>query len=336
MILVWAALAAHDTTARDQSYALSQCAVVQLGAVPRLFVALPSNELAAIDIRTGAALWRTTRAAFPLLARGNRILALLPPVSGKPGWLTAVLDAGSGAILSRLPPWGDGAGTVGEGMGTSVTLEGVSNGGRDYVAWRSRRQQISGVPGRYPTYFDSGAAEVDLIRTTLIPLPQGIPHRALAIHVDQPAGYHTDAFEVEDHVAVAARVYVNPGFQLVLHRWRGQSQLPDVMVGGSPQYNDAISVSQDRRHVLGIVQDPAALRRYRYNIAAFATVTGQSVGRLASDAYPATFVVWDRRLIYFVPDRVAIGDLATARSLYQWTLRDLRYHGSYPPAARRP
>jgi hypothetical protein len=55
-----------------------------------------------------------------------------------------------------------------------------------------------------------------------------------------------------------------------------------------------------------------------------------------SELYPATFVVWDHRLIYFFPDRVAIGDLATARPLYQWTLRDIHYRGPYPPAVRRP
>lgn len=186
-----------------------------------------------------------------------------------------------------------------------------------------------------PIHTDSGAAEVDLIRATLTPLPQGIPQRSLALHVDQPAGYHTDRFEVEDLTAVAAREYVNPGFRLVLHRWRGGHALPDVMVGGSPQSSDAISVSVDRLHVLGVIQIPAAAPRYRYDIRVFSTVTGLSVGQLASDVYPATFAVWDHRLISFIPDRVAIGDLATGRSLYQWTVRDIRYHGTYPPAMRR-
>jgi hypothetical protein len=336
IILVWSVLTVAGTPAYGESFSLSQCAVVHLGAAPRLFIALPSNELAGIDVRTGRVLWRTAKAAFPLLARGNRVLALLPPVGGKPGWLLGVLDARSGAVLARFPPWAQGSGTVGEGMGTSMGLEGVSEGGHDYVAWRSRSQQMSGVPGNYPIYLDSGAAQVDLIRATLIPMPRGIPSRSLAVHVDQPAGYHTDPFAVDDITAVATRKYVNPGFQLLLHRWRGGDALPDVVVRGSAQNNDAISVSVDRRHVLGIVQDPAATPRFHYNIAVFSTITGRFVGRLVSELYPVVFVVWGHRLIYFFPDRVAIGDLASSQPLYQWALRDIHYHGSYPPAVRRP
>jgi hypothetical protein len=336
IILLWSVLTVADTPAYAESFSLSQCAVVQLGAAPRLFIALPSNELAGIDVRTGRLLWRTAKAAFPLLARGNRILALLPPVAGKPGWLFGVLDARSGAVLARFPPWGQGSGTVGEGMGTSMGLEGVSQGGHDYVAWRSRSQPMSGVPGNYPIYVDSGAAQVDLTRATLIPTPKRIPSRYLAVHVDHPAGYHTDLFAVDDITAVAARKYVNPGFQLLLRRWRGGNALPDVVVLGSAQNSDAISVSADRRNVLGIVQDPAATPRFHYNIVVFSTITGRLVGRLVSELYPAGFVVWGHRLIYFFPDRVAIGDLATAQPLYQWALRDLNYRGPYPPAVRRP
>jgi hypothetical protein len=141
---------------------------------------------------------------------------------------------------------------------------------------------------------------------------------------------------VDDITAVATRKYVNPGFQLLLHRWRGGNALPDVVVRGSAQNNDAISVSVDRRHVLGIVQDPAATPRFHYNIAVFSTITGRFVGRLVSELYPVVFVVWGHRLIYFFPDRVAIGDLASSQPLYQWALRDIHYHGSYPPAVRRP
>ena len=116
------ALAAAQSAAHDaaQSYALSQCAIVQLGTVPRLYLALPDSALAAVDVRSGALLWRTKKAAYPLMARNDRLLALLPPPPAGQGWRLAVLDARSGRILARLSVWGAGSGTLEAGLGSST------------------------------------------------------------------------------------------------------------------------------------------------------------------------------------------------------------------------
>jgi hypothetical protein len=50
IILVWSVLTVAYMPAYDESFSLSQCAVVQLGAAPRLFIALSSKELAAINV----------------------------------------------------------------------------------------------------------------------------------------------------------------------------------------------------------------------------------------------------------------------------------------------
>src|SRR5712692_11643032 len=89
-----------------ESFALSQCAVVQVGASPRLYLSGPSGEVEGVDLRTGGVLWHTASAAFPLMVRGDRLLALLPPVPRTPGWRLGVLDVGSGAVLLRFPLWG--------------------------------------------------------------------------------------------------------------------------------------------------------------------------------------------------------------------------------------
>ena len=67
-----------------ESFALSQCAVVQVGASPRLYLSGPSGEVEGVDLRTGGVLWHTASAAFPLMVRGDRLLALLPPVPRTP------------------------------------------------------------------------------------------------------------------------------------------------------------------------------------------------------------------------------------------------------------
>jgi len=153
--------------------------------------------------------------------------------------------------------------------------------------------------------------------------------------VDQPAGYHTDSFQVDGLTAVAAREYLNPGFRIVLHRWRGHEALPDVVLCKPPRTDEGVLVSADRLNVLAGCQNRDTTPRNHYDVVVYSTITGQPVGHVVSEALPATWIVWNQRLVYFVPERAGIGDLSSAKPLYEWTLRSTRYLGPYPPSARR-
>src|SRR5438093_11084948 len=79
-------------------------------------------------------------------------------------------------------------------------MEAFSVQGRDYLVWRSRRTHVSGayMPQRQPepVYRDSGMAEVDLFRGTLIPVSEEMPDRSLKIQVNPEGGYHVDGVGV--------------------------------------------------------------------------------------------------------------------------------------------
>ncbi|HYL22187.1 MAG TPA: hypothetical protein VEU74_10530 [Gemmatimonadales bacterium] len=326
----------REAPREPESYALAQCAVVQLGASPRLYLTRPSGEVEAVDLRTGRVLWHTKEAAFPLMARQDRLLALLPVVPGEPGWRLGVLSARSGAVRTRLAPWGPG-GSVGDGMGSSMSLESLAANGRVYVVWRSRSWTVSGVvhPAE-AVHTASGAAEVDVVRATLVPVSRELPEPSLPIHSDGGVAYHTGAFHVDDVTAVAATRFLGQKFQLVVHRQRGGAILPDVILCEPPWNSAGVSVSVDRRHVLGACEDSATARRGVSDVVVQSTVSGERVGHFISEAWPVSSLVWGHRLVYFVPDRVSVVDLVTGRRLFERPLRDLRYHGTYPPSVARP
>ncbi len=334
------ALAAAQSAAHDaaQSYALSQCAIVQLGTIPRLYLALPDSALAAVDVRSGALLWRTKKAAYPLMARNDRLLAVLPPPPAGQGWRLAVLDARSGRILARLPVWGAGSGTLEAGLGSSTTMEAVSRDGRDFVVWRSTVQAVSGVvhPIPPPTYTTTGAAEVDLLKASLVPTSEEVPGADNKYHANPEAGYHFGPFDVDGVTLVAAREFRDGRFKIVLHRTRGDVGLPDVELCEPSRNSDYVGVSADRRYILGGCQDPKTTRRYSYDVVVYTSVAGEKVGELLSDAWPGSSAVWRDRLLFFTPDRVEGWDLSTGRKLFQRSVRNLSYRGPYPPAAAPP
>jgi len=213
-------------------------------------------------------------------------------------------------------------------------MEAFSVQGRDYVVWRSRRTHVSGayMPERHePVYRDSGMAEVDLFRGTLIPVSEEMPDRSLKIQVNPEGGYHTEPFDVDGVTAVASTDHVSGKVQLVLRRTRDAAALPDVVLCEPPGGSVGVQVSADRRYVAGSCPDPATVPRYHYGVVVHSTVTGERVGRLVSAAWPAAFVVWNGLLLYFFPDSVHVGSFSAGKELFAWPVKDLRYHGPYPP-----
>src|SRR6185369_15951715 len=116
-----------------ESYSLHQCALLQTGDTPRLYLTSSTDELEAFDPRDGKKLWGTSKAVIPLLARGSRLLAYLPPPKGKWEWSLGVLDARSGKILERLQPQESFKAAVGQGLSGSFGLQGRTWNGRDYL-----------------------------------------------------------------------------------------------------------------------------------------------------------------------------------------------------------
>jgi hypothetical protein len=341
--LVTLALLPRAAQRPSESYPLSQGAVVQLGDAPRLYLARPDLGLEALDLRTGRLLWRTKQAAIPIMVREDRLLALMPVPPGKDGWRLAVLSSSSGRILSTLPVWGQGSGVgiVGGGLGSMTTMWSVSKGGWDYVVWRAVMTPFSPVltPNPRPSYTKTGAARVDLARGTLVPVNEEFPNADLPVQTDRQAGYSLGPFEIEGLTVRAAVLRDDPQtMRIVLRRTRGTTVLPDVELCHVPWNSAGVSVSADRRNVVGACQQhyESQTAHYLYDLVVHSTVTGERVGHVVSDAFPGTWLLWKDKLVFFVPERVVVEDLSRGKKLFERPLRTLRYLGPYPPRAASP
>jgi hypothetical protein len=322
-------------------YTLSQCAVVQPGASPRLYLCLPSGELEAEDVLTGKTLWRSSKAAFPLLARNERLLALLAADPHDDGWRMAVLDADTGKILFEYPGWGKEAqagGAVGEGMGTSTRVEGFSQGGLDYVAWRSASSDVSPVnhPAR-PVRVVSGTARVDLFQGTLIPVEGQPPRHGIHFSSNRRGGEQSEPFEIEGVTVTASRELEKGKWKLLMRRSRDAEGLPRVVISQAPWQFCGVAVTADRRHVLGIFNAPGKSGSAGgYDVTMCSTATGRKTGHLVTDSWPSSSVILKDKLIYFFPDQVKVVDIPSGKKSFSWPLRNLMYHGSYPPSPGHP
>jgi hypothetical protein len=347
----WLAVGDHQRhqPAAAESYTLSQCAIVQLGDSPRLYLARPDGELEVVDLETGAVLWHTKEVTLPLLARHDRVLALLPTALGKPSWDLAVLDARSGRIVARLPAWDSSAaawanGRIGFGPVTTTRIVGVSRGGDDYVVWRRTiRTFRSGVPSLAPDpppLHYSGAAKVDLVHATVLPVREAMPSLDGPAHPYEPRTSHFGPFTVEGVTVVAAMDSVGRRFRSVLHRTRDSTRLPDVVMCQRRWGGTWVGVSADTRDVVAAcrVQVPGRYDLFDYLV--YSAVTGEQVGVLRQSA-PVSWVLWHTRLINLPVDSVVVMDLVAGKRLFALPVLSeatLTYSESVPapPPRARP
>ena len=326
----------------SESYAISQGALVQLGDSPRLYLARPDSAVEALDLRTGRVLWHTKQAVFPIMVRADRLLALMPVPRGMSGWRLAVLSTGSGRLLAPLPVWGQEGweGAVGGGMGSMTTMWGVAKDGRDFVVWQRRVTPVSGArltiprPGSTKT----GAAQVDLVHGTLVPVNEEFPSTDLPLQMDRQGGYSVGPFEVVGQRVVIAVQRDDPQrMRIVLRRTRGATALPDIELCHVPWNSAGASVSVDRLNVVGACQERRQTgTSYRYDLVVHSAVSGERVGHVVSEAFPGSWLLWKDKLVFFVPERVVVEDLSRGKVLFQRPLRTLTYLGPYPPRAAPP
>ena len=273
------------------------------------------------------------------MVRGERLLALMPVPRATFGWRLAVLSARSGSLLSRLPKWGQEGweGTVGGGMGSMTTMWGVAKDGRDFVVWQQRVTPVSGARLTIPRpgYTKTGAAQVDLARGTLVPVNEEFPNTDLPVQMDRRGGYSVGPFEAEGLTVQAVVQRDAQTMRIVLRRARGASTLPDVELCHVPWNSAGVSVSVDRRDVVGACQERsrAGTVRYWYDLVVHATLTGERVGHVQSEAFPGSWLLWKDKLVFYVPERVVVMDLSRGKKLLERPLRTMQYMGPYPPRA---
>jgi hypothetical protein len=213
---------------------------------------------------------------------------------------------------------------------------GVSKDGWDFVVWRMTVAPVSPVVTNNPRpgYTKTGAAQVDLVRGTLVPVTQAFPNADLPIQMDREGGYRLGPFAVEGLTAVAAAERRGQRMKIVLYRTRATQSLPTVELCDVPWNSAGVSVSVDRRSLVGACEGRAA--GHRYDLVVHSTVTGERVGHVMTDAFPASWVLSKDKLVFFVPERVVVADISRGKVLFQRPLRTLKYLGPYPPRAAPP
>jgi hypothetical protein len=207
---------------------------------------------------------------------------------------------------------------VGSGPMTANRIEGVSQGGDDYVVWRRTvRTFHGGVPDQKPDppplHF-SGGAKVDLVNATVVPVRGAVPSASPASHVDSPRTRHVGPFVVESVTVVAALDSIGRRFRSVLHRSRDSTQLPDVVMCQRPWGGTWLILSVDGRHVVAACRVRAPAQNYLFDLLVYSTVTGEQVGALRGRDGVGSWVLWHTTLIS-LEDSVLVRDLSAGKRL---------------------
>ncbi|HEX4601129.1 MAG TPA: hypothetical protein VH116_07040 [Gemmatimonadales bacterium] len=320
--------------------------IVSFGTTPTLYVASPSGGVDAVAVTTDSVLWHNDEASVPLLARGDRVLALAYPSSEHHTSRLAFLDADSGKVVAELPTlevpgWGP-LNYVGEGNKAWFALEGISQNGHDFLRWRHRARDVRGYtppnpprPVSGPEPEDTGTVEAILARATLSPTTEHLASQHLQTARDAKGGYRWGPFETGGVRVTLAKLVHQKAITLLMRRTRGGKALADVVIARPPWNSCDLGSSVDRRYVLGVYQIPGRRDPFLYDVTVYAAASGKRVGHIATDAYPATFVVWHHQLLSYFPNHVTLVELESGKKRLD---RPVRYLGSYetPPAGARP
>jgi hypothetical protein len=323
----------------QESYQINQCAVLQTGKKPRIYLTTPAGELEAVDVNTGKVMWRSKNISFAFLARGKRLLAALAPiVKGKTGCGLIILDSGTGKILHELTSQeSEFMGCVEGALNASMSLESVRWNDRDFlVRTRSWRPMSGGVNREYkypPGSFgaDKKTYEVDLDNSRITPLAENIPDGELKMITNPSGGYHSETFTAGGITAQAALEMTDNRFHMTLRRWKGAEALPEVRLPDPESNGCGIVVSADRQDVLGIFQVPGKASPFSYHVNLYSAAGGEKLAGFETTGWPADFQLCGNKLAAFYPFRVFVVDIRTGREIWSKPVRDMAYRGPTPP-----
>jgi hypothetical protein len=278
--------------------------------------------IVAIGLRAGERLWRTDRAAEPLIAQEERLAAALPREHPRNVIEVVVLDAGRGepTLVSDpvvLPDWVTADPRTHDRFRMTARIEDH----RLQLEWEAHGRYSGGAPPppevrREAARDATGLLEVDLGTGVVSPLPvtgsedagPSVRRPPLDDDLTEPwlAGTETvrlvwEIDGVEQAVALETTEASRPGSRSVVEIARGQGLVAQVTLDG--------------RYVC-VHREPAASADDRW--AVFSASTGERVASVPRDAgarSPA--VLWGR--VYYLVERAAERELRT-RDLASGTL----------------
>lgn len=318
----------------------------------------PERGIDAVDLVSGESLWRTDRAAKPLLHHEDRLVAQTEPVLGQAVLRIALLNTrqiGADPRFFDVPLPADVHPSIDDGMEFSFSAAASMHEGALVVSWWFRHGRITGPPpGPENHALDrkaTGSVRID-VATGQIDAMDEIPAFP---EPDLPAALmrREDAQGARGRVFRVGRVFVaieratHEGRQRVsLKRWdavTGEALADVTLFEGGLEFR---SVSADGRHLLA---SRRASDGRTWEWAVYSLESGAKVAAPRHDTPGARFFVAGSRLVHETqvtgrmvggqlvvePGKLRAVDLETGSEVWSRAIRDTEYRGPLPPSTGR-
>ena len=319
----------------------------------------PQHGIDAVDLSSGKLLWRTDRAAKPLLLHEDRLVGQTEPPVGQQSLRIALLNTREIAADPRfvdIPLPADVQATIDDGMESSFSAAARIHEGALVLSWRYTYGRITGPPpGPDDQALDrkaTGSVRIDIHTGQIEPIDKmaALPEPELpaaAIRLKDGQTLPGPVWRVSNVLVAVERATYKGKQRVSLKRWDAETgeALADVTL-----FDDGLnfrSVSADKRHLLASRRDASDSRTWEW--AVYSLETGAKVAELRHDTPAAWFFLSGSRLIHetnvtgrLVGDRVMAEpgklravDLETGTEVWSHAIRDTQYRGPYPPRTVR-
>ena len=308
-------LALIPLAARAQQSVTLREGIVVDPTQPVAYVMAPDRGVAAVDLRTGAALWRSSAAAKPLALAGEILLCQVedPGASGRLELVTLnVREGGSARSRSSVELPSGVRVAVGETLGGIFSSRGALQGGAVLVRWSWLPLPASGI--------DPDVSEGDLNRAK----QKAEPTNGL-LRVSPETGAITREARASAVPPTSAARILPAGERLAAAGTAGT------------QYESA-----DGRSVLVSERtaDDRTWDKYRWTV--YDRETGRRIGEARSHLSFAPFVVRDSILVFETtpysrastdvePAKLRGVSLDSGREAWSFAVREVVYRGPVPP-----
>lgn len=326
---------------------------------PAVYLMNIQGGIDAVDLASGKLLWRTDRAAKPLLCHEDLLVAQTETPVGKQFLRIAFLNTREITADPRfvdIPLPADVQATIDDSMESSFSAAARMHEGALVLSWRYTYRRITGPPpGPVKEALDrkaTGSVRIDIPTGQIDPIDEKValsePELPAAVIRRNEAQAPPGPVWLVSNVLVAIERATYEGKQRVsLKRWDAETgeALADVtLFDGGPKFR---SVSADKRHLLASRRDASDSRTWEW--AVYALETGAKVAELRHDAPGAWFFLSGSRLIHETnvthrlirgqevvePGKLRTVDLQTGTEVWSHAIRDTQYRGPYPPRTGR-
>jgi hypothetical protein len=318
----------------------------------------PQHGIDAVDLSSGKLLWRTDRAAKPLLLHEDRLVAQTEPSVGQQSLRIALLNIREIAADPRfvdIPLPADVKATIDDGMESSFSAAARIHEGALVLSWRYTYGRITGPPpGPDDQALDrkaTGSVRIDIHTGQIEPIDEiaALPEPELPaamIRLKDAQALPGPVWRVSNVLVAIERATYKGKQRVSLKRWdadTGEALADVTLFDGGLNFR---SVSADKRHLLASRRD-ASDRIWEW--AVYSLETGAKVAELRHDAPAAWFFLSGSRLIHETnvtsrlvrgqavvePGKLRAVDLETGTEVWSHAIRDTQYRGPYPPRTAR-